>query len=106
MLFITEKKNGLVFKIFVQPKSSINSILGAYKDAIKIKLTAPPVNNAANKLCIKILSKQLKVPKSNITLYSGETSRTKHILIIPQNKKNSIQDIKKQLLNLYSKKNT
>ncbi len=106
MLFITEKKNGLLFKVFVQPKSSKNSIIGAYKDGIKIKLTAPPVNNAANKLCIKILSKKLKISKSNITIYSGETSRTKHILILPQNIKKDIREIKQDLLFLYFKKNT
>ncbi|MCG2759217.1 MAG: DUF167 domain-containing protein [Desulfobacteraceae bacterium] len=55
-------------------------ITGTYGDAIKIKLTAPPVDGAANKMCIKFLAKYLKVPKTSLEIISGHTSRTKHVL--------------------------
>ncbi len=81
MLFIKEKPDGVVFKVFVQPKSKKNMIVGLYGDALKIKLTAPPVDGAANKLCIKYLAKCLVVPKSSLEIISGHTSRTKQVLL-------------------------
>ncbi|MBW2166389.1 MAG: DUF167 domain-containing protein [Deltaproteobacteria bacterium] len=64
MLFLQEKPQGIFFKVFVQPKSSKNMITGIYGDAIKIKLTAPPIDGAANKMCIKFLAKCFKIPKT------------------------------------------
>jgi len=71
----------VTIKIFVQPRSSKNMIAGLHGDAIKIKLTAPPVGGEANKMCVKFLSKCLGVPKSSLKIVSGQTSRTKRILI-------------------------
>ena len=81
MLFIKKNSNGVIFKVFIQPKSSKNMITGIYGDALKIKLTAPPVNGAANKMCIKYLAKVLKIPQSKFDIISGHTSRIKHLLI-------------------------
>ncbi|MDI6687935.1 MAG: DUF167 domain-containing protein [Desulfobacterales bacterium] len=81
MLFINKSANGIVFKVFVQPKASKNMISGLHGDAIKIKLTAPPVNGAANKMCIKYLASILKIPQSKFEIISGHTSRTKYLLI-------------------------
>ena len=81
------KKNtiGITFKIFVQPKASKNAIVGVHDDALKIRLTAPPVDGAANKLCIKYLSKITGISKSAFEITSGHTSRTKQILVQCQN---------------------
>ncbi len=81
MLFIKKNAKGIIFKVFIQARSSKNMITGIYGDAIKIKLTAPPVNGAANKMCIKYLANILKIPRSKIEIISGHTSRTKHILV-------------------------
>jgi len=81
MFLVTEKPEGLVFKIFVQPKASKNMIAGLYGDALKIKLTAPPVEGAANKMCLKFLAKCLKVPLGSLEIISGYSSRTKRILL-------------------------
>lgn len=81
MLFIKKNAKGIIFKVFVQPRSSKNMIAGIYGDAIKIKLTAPPVNGAANRMCIKYLANILKIPQSKIEIISGHTSRTKHLLV-------------------------
>lgn len=70
-----------MFKIFVQPRSSRNMIAGLHGDAIKIKLTAPPVDGAANSMCIKYLAKCLKISKSSIEIIAGHASRTKHLLL-------------------------
>ncbi|MDF1593519.1 MAG: DUF167 domain-containing protein [Desulfobacterales bacterium] len=85
MFAITEKPEGLVFKIFVQPKASKNMIAGLYGDALKIKLTAPPVEGAANRMCLKYLAKCLKIPPASLEILSGHSSRTKRILLRYEN---------------------
>ncbi len=50
-------------------------------DVLKVKLTAPPVNNAANRMSIKFLAKALGVPKSSLEIVSGHTSRNKQVLL-------------------------
>lgn len=72
---------GIVFKVFVQPKSSQNMIVGIHGDALKIKLTAPPVANAANMMCLRFLAKTLNVPKSALDIIAGHTSRKKQVLL-------------------------
>ncbi|MDM8517846.1 DUF167 domain-containing protein [Desulfobacterales bacterium HSG16] len=101
-LFLKAGDKGIVFKVYIQPRASKNSIAGIYKDAIKIRLTAPPVDNAANKMCIAFLSRCLKYPKSSIEIVSGHTSRNKTICCHYKNspetgseKKKLIQIIKK-----------
>lgn len=81
MLQIQDKPDGLAFKILVQPRSSKNMIVGLMGEALKIKLTAPPVDNAANKLCIAFLAGRLGVSKSTLQIIAGHTSRTKQILL-------------------------
>ena len=79
MLDIKEQDHGLTFKVFVQPRSSKNEIKGLHGDAVKIRITAPPVDGAANKACLKFLAKYIGVPGSNLEVVSGTSSRTKHI---------------------------
>jgi uncharacterized protein (TIGR00251 family) len=80
-LSIKEHPEGITFTILVQPRSAKNMIVSVHGEALKIKLTAPPVDNAANKMCIKFLAKSLGVSKSQIQIISGHTSRTKQILL-------------------------
>lgn len=81
MLSLQETPQGIVFKVFVQPRSSKNAIAGLYGDALKIKLTAPPVEGAANKMCIQYLAKCLKVSKSSLEIVSGQSNRNKMVLV-------------------------
>ncbi|MBW1752297.1 MAG: DUF167 domain-containing protein, partial [Deltaproteobacteria bacterium] len=53
MLDIQENSDGITFKVYIQPRSSKNMIAGLHGDALKIKLKAPPVDGAANKMCIE-----------------------------------------------------
>jgi uncharacterized protein len=80
--FLEDHPDGMILSIFVQPRSSKTMIAGIHGSALKIKLTAPPVDNAANKMCIAFLAKQLKMPKSALTIISGDTSRNKRMRII------------------------
>jgi len=85
MKFIRDSAQGLNITIFVQPRSSKNKIVGMYKDTLKIKLTAAPVGGAANRMCLKYLSKCLNVPKSSLEILSGESARTKRLVYHYQN---------------------
>ena len=109
-LFLKANPQGIIFKVFVQPKSSKNMITGIYSDALKIKLTAPPVDGAANKMCIKFLAKCLEVPKTSLEIISGHASRTKHLLYKQKhNNKNIQKDVerfKKVLEQLLNSKKT
>lgn len=80
-MFIEEKENGIAVKVFVQPKSSRNAVVGLHGDALKVRLTAPPVEGAANALCIRFFSKLLGVPRFTIEIQSGHASRTKVLWI-------------------------
>jgi len=78
---IRKTPDGIVFKVLVQPRSSKNMISGLHDGALKIKLTAPPVDNAANKMGLKFLAKSLGVARSNLEIIAGHTSRHKQILL-------------------------
>jgi hypothetical protein len=81
MLNIRKTPDGIVFKVLIQPRSSKNMIAGLHGDALKIKLTAPPVDNAANRMCIDYLAKTLEVSKSSLEIIAGHTSRSKQVLL-------------------------
>ena len=81
MQFISAHPQGIIFKVFIQPRSSKNMIVGQHGDSLKLKLTAPPVSGAANKMCVKFLAKRLSVSPSSLEIISGHGSRTKKILL-------------------------
>jgi len=89
MKFFRENTNGIILKVFIQPRSSKNMIAGQHGDALKIKLTAPPVDDAANKMCVQYMAKCFKIPKSSIEIISGHTSRTKRLLLRYKNDKDA-----------------
>lgn len=77
---IEHTADGLHFTVTVQPRASQNAVVGRHGDTLKIKLTAPPVDGAANKACVAFLAKKLGVAKSRLEIVSGNASRTKHLL--------------------------
>jgi len=81
MLWMQETPEGTVIKVVVLPRGAANAIVGLQGDALKIKLTAPPVEGAANKMCIQFLAKSLKVPKSDVVIVQGHRSKTKKVLV-------------------------
>jgi uncharacterized protein (TIGR00251 family) len=78
---ITEKDGTVSFAIRVQPRASRDAIAGEYQGALKIRLTAPPVDDRANEALRKLLAARLKVPLSAVRIASGERSRTKRVEI-------------------------
>jgi len=81
MSFYKVHSAGIDIQVIVQPRSAMNKIVGLVEDRLKLKLKAPPVDGAANKMCMHFLSKMLHVPKTNIEILSGQTSRKKNIRI-------------------------
>lgn len=80
-LQIKKCSEGIRFSAYIQPRSSRNEISGLRDQALKIKLTSPPVDGEANKMVIKFLSKTLKLSPSRISIVAGTTSRNKTISI-------------------------
>ena len=80
--FLTTLNNGLVLSVYVQPRASKNQICGIQGDELKIRLTSPPVDGAANKLCREFVADLFDVSKSSVEIISGETSRHKRLRII------------------------
>lgn len=67
----------LTIIVRVTLRSSRSEIVGEHDGAIKVRLSSPPVDGAANAELIKLFAKELKLPKSHIEIVSGETSKTK-----------------------------
>ena len=71
----------MTFGVHVQPRASRNEICGLQGNELKLRLTSPPVEDAANRLCIEFLAKQLGVAKSNVSIIAGAKSRHKTIRV-------------------------
>ena len=65
----------------VQPRASRNEVAGLVGDTLKIRLTAPPVEGAANDACLAFLAKLLDLPPSRLAIIQGERSRNKVVRI-------------------------
>ena len=81
MVRLRESKKGLTFDIQVIPHASRAEIAGVQEGAFKVKVTAPPVEGAANDACIKLLAKELGLKKSQMEISSGAKSRKKTVMI-------------------------
>ena len=71
--------NGIRFSAIIQPRSSKNEVTGIYNDALKIRLTSPPVDNKANKACMSFFAKWLGISPSKISIVQGLSSKNKTI---------------------------
>ena len=82
MIPVQENSAGVTFAVKVHPRAKKNAITGEVGDALKVALTAPPVDGKANEACIEFFAKLLKVPRSSVTIASGLTSRNKVIRVV------------------------
>ena len=81
MFMIHESPDGVRFAVRVHPRAKKNAIIGEFGEALKLSLTTPPVEGRANEACIEFFAKLLKVPRSSVTIASGETSRNKVVRV-------------------------
>ena len=78
---ITQKNGALSFAVRVQPRASHDEIVGEWQGGLKVRLTAPPVDDRANEALRHLLAARLKVPLSAVRIAAGERSRTKRVEI-------------------------
>ena len=76
-----DSPSGTTFAVKVHPRAKKNDIAGQIGNALKLSLTAPPVEGKANAACIDFFAKLLKVPRSSVTIAAGQTSRNKIIRV-------------------------
>lgn len=82
MSFFTQTPEGIVLNVKAQPRSSKAGLDGLLGDAIKVKIRCAPVDGKANKELVETLADAFDLPKSRVVFKSGETSKTKRILLV------------------------
>lgn len=81
MIQFTAQEDTVTFTVRAQPRATKTAIAGEVEGALKIKISAPPVDGAANEELIRFLAKLFSVPRREITILSGETAKNKIIRI-------------------------
>jgi uncharacterized protein (TIGR00251 family) len=81
MVPLKESTTGVSFAVKVHPRARKNAITGITGDALKLALTAPPVDGKANQGVIEFFADLFAISRSSVTIASGETSRNKVIRV-------------------------
>ena len=81
MIQYSENDRGLTFAVRVIPRASHTEIAGEYNGALKIRITAPPAEGAANRELIRLLAKVFKLPQNAVEIVSGTASQSKIVYI-------------------------
>jgi uncharacterized protein (TIGR00251 family) len=80
-LQVTEEEESCAFHVRVIPRSRRNEIVGQHGDALKIRLTAPPIEGKANRALQTFLAKRLGVSPTAVEILTGHTSRQKRVRV-------------------------
>jgi len=97
MVAIKESASGVTFAVKVHPRARKNAITGLMGDALKLALTAPPVEGKANQGVIEFFADLFAIPRSSVTIASGETSRNKIVRIAGVSKPAAEQKLAEKL---------
>jgi uncharacterized protein (TIGR00251 family) len=81
MISIHDTPSGATFAIKVHPRARKNAVTGELGDALKVALTAPPLDGRANDACIEFFAKTLNVSRASVSIAAGQTSRNKVIRV-------------------------
>ncbi len=79
--FLTQHNDGVSLAIKLQPRASSNEIGEAAGDELRIRVTAPPVDAAANEALLRLLAETLDCPRGRVELIRGQTSRRKVVKV-------------------------
>jgi uncharacterized protein (TIGR00251 family) len=82
MIPVHETPLGVTFAVKVHPRARKDTITGELGDALKVSLTAPPIDGKANAACIEFFAILLKVPRGSVTIAAGRSSRSKVIRVV------------------------
>jgi len=78
---VIERSEGIEIRIYIQPQASKTEIVGLHGEALKIRITSPPVDGQANAELCRYLARQVGVPQQYVQLISGVSSRQKRVFI-------------------------
>lgn len=81
MISIRDTRGGATFQVRVQPRAKKNAVVGEVGEALKLALSAPPIEGRANQACIAFLAELLNVPRASVTIAAGQSSRNKVIRV-------------------------
>jgi uncharacterized protein (TIGR00251 family) len=81
MVSVHDSPGGVTLSVKIHPRAKKDAITGTLGGALKVSLTAPPIDGKANDACIEFFAKLLQVPRSSVTIASGRTSRGKLIRV-------------------------
>ena len=81
MITLHESTKGVSFAVKVHPRARKHAITGVVGDALKLSLTAPPVEGRANEAVIEFFADLFEIPRASVTIASGETSRNKIVRV-------------------------
>ena len=81
MISFTERPEGVLFQIKVLPRSARSEVAGIHGEALKIKITAPPVEGKANEEIVRFLAKRLGVKSAQVSIVSGGHSQIKTVAV-------------------------
>lgn len=73
--------SGVELFLYIQPRASRNRVAGLQGEELKVALTAPPVDGAANKACCQFIARLCDTPRSRVSLVAGQSSRHKRLLL-------------------------
>ncbi len=79
MIEVIQDGGAVVFSVRVQPRASRDAIGGEWQGALKVRLTAPPVDDRANAALRRLLAEHLEIPVAAVRILSGERSRSKRV---------------------------
>ena len=79
--YLSETPDGVILNVRAQPRSSRSGLDGVLGDAVKVRIKCAPVDGKANKELIETLAEAFDLPKGAVVFKSGETSKTKRILL-------------------------
>ena len=79
--FLRVQADGVLLSVKLQPRASANEIGEALGNELRIKVTAPPVDAAANEALLKVLAQQLHCPRNRVDIVRGHTSRHKTVML-------------------------
>jgi len=79
--FLSVSCGSVLLRVYLQPRASKCTVAGIHGGELKVAVTAPPVDNAANEMLVAFLAKKLGVAKSSVKIASGASSRHKAVEI-------------------------
>ncbi len=80
--YFREEPDGVTLFVKAQPRANANEIVGVHGAELRVKITAPPVDSAANEALVRFLAEELGVAKNQVQLVRGATARHKAIKVM------------------------